>query len=140
MPGKISAIDRRYVFGLERMKVSRVIPIKEVTTESLHPIHRTKRFFEAVDGRRHTDPAEIPRGKDREKIKAYICRRGPVSHDRLGILLKIVRRKHMVLRRDKRFKEVPSLSRSEAQDFRLRIRQRALIGARRLAYPPCNCR
>ena len=63
MPGKISAVDRRYVFWLERMKITRVIPIEEMTAESLQPIHRAKRFFQSVDGRRDAEPAKISRGK-----------------------------------------------------------------------------
>ena len=70
MPGKIAAVDRRYVFGLERMKITRVIPIEEVTAESLKSVHCPKRFLQSVDGRHEVKPAEIARGKHREKVEA----------------------------------------------------------------------
>ena len=82
MPGKISAVDRRYVFWLERMKIMRVIPIEEMTAKPLQPVHCPKRFFQSVDGRRDAEPAKISRGKHREKIEAQICRRGAVGEDR----------------------------------------------------------
>ena len=63
MPGKISAVDRRYVFGIERTKIERVIPIEEMTTESFQPRHRAKRFLQPIDGGGDTEPAKIAGGK-----------------------------------------------------------------------------
>src|SRR5487761_2350800 len=113
MTGKISAVDRRHVFRFEWTKITRVIPIKEVSPEPLQSGHRTNRFFQSLNGRRNAEPAEIPRGKHREDIEAQICRRGPVCEHRLGLLLKIVWRKHMVVRRHEGLKEMPSAARCE---------------------------
>ena len=44
----------------------------------------------------------------------------------------------MILRRDECFKEVPGTPRRKAQAFRLRVRQRTLVGAWRPAHPPCD--
>ena len=63
MPRKISAVDRRYVFGIERTKIARVIPIEEMTAESFQPRHRAKRFLQPIDGRRETEPSKIAGGK-----------------------------------------------------------------------------
>ena len=35
MTGEVSTVDRGYVFGIERAEVTRVIPVIEVTTETL---------------------------------------------------------------------------------------------------------
>jgi hypothetical protein len=67
---EIPAVDRRYVFGLKRMKIMGVIPIEEMTAESLQPVHCSKRFFQSIDGRGEAEPAKISRGYDREKIEA----------------------------------------------------------------------
>ncbi len=138
MPSEIPAVDRRYVFWFKRMKIMGVIPIEEMTAESLQPVHCPKRFFQSVDGRGEAEPAKISRGQHREKIEAQICRRGAVGDDWPWILLKIVRRKHMIFRRHERFKEVPGAPRRKAQALRLCVRQRALVGAWRPAHPPCD--
>src|ERR1017187_8564803 len=93
----------------------RVIPIEEVTAESLQPVHCPKRFSYSIDGRGEVDPAKISRGQHREKIEAQICRRGAVGNDRPWVLLKIVRRKHMIFRRHERFKEMQGAPRRKAQ-------------------------
>ncbi len=118
----------------------RVIPIEEMAAEPLQPVHCQKRFFQPVDGRRNAEPAEIARGKNREKIEAEIGRRGAVGQDWPRILLEIVRGKHMIRCRDECFKEMPSAPRREAQAFRVRLRQRPLGGAWRLAHPPRDAR
>ena len=117
-----------------------VIPIEEMTAEPLQTIHCPERFFQSVYGRGDAEPAEVSRGKHREKIEAQIRWRGPMGQHRPGILLKIVRRKHMILRRNECLKELPGLPRCEAQASRLRVRQQALVGAWRPAHPPCDCR
>ena len=134
--GKIPAVDRRYISGIEWTKIARVIPIVEMPAESLQAAHRRKCFFEPIDRRREAQPAEIPRGKHGKKIEAQIGRRGAVRDDRVRILLIVVRRKHVVFRRHECFEEVPSAARREAQAFRLSVRQRAPVGTRRSAHPP----
>ena len=49
MAGKVSTVDRRYVFWLERAKITGIIPIEEMTAESLQLIHCPKRFFQSFD-------------------------------------------------------------------------------------------
>ena len=38
--GEVSTIDRGYVFGIERTEVTRIIPVIEVTAETLEAVHR----------------------------------------------------------------------------------------------------
>ena len=49
MTGEVSTIHRGYVFGIERAEVTRVIPVIEVTTETLEAVHRSERGFEPLD-------------------------------------------------------------------------------------------
>ena len=53
--------------------------------------------------------------KHREKIKTEIGRRRAVGENRLRILLKIIRRKHVVFRRNECLKEMPGAPGGEAQ-------------------------
>ena len=49
MPGEISAVHGGNIFGFERVKIARVIPVVEVSTEQFHLVHRRQSRFEALD-------------------------------------------------------------------------------------------
>ena len=95
--GEVSTIDRGYVLGIKRTEITRIIPVIEVTAETLEAVHRVERGFEPLDGRHRADPAEIVRGDDGEQIESDVGRRGAVGHDRRRHFLKIVGRKGVVL-------------------------------------------
>ena len=76
------------------------------------------------------DPAEVARADRRQEIEAEIGRRGPMRDDRLRVLLEVVRRQHVVRRRDEGLEEAPGAPRDQAQ--------RAGVGSARPARVPAT--
>src|SRR5712691_6267977 len=70
--GEVSTIDRGHVLRVERAEVTRVIPVIEMTTETLKAVHRAERGFEPLDCGQGTEPAEIVRGDGREEIQPEV--------------------------------------------------------------------
>ena len=139
VPGKVSTIDRGYVFRIERTQVTRVIPVVEVAAKTLEAVHSTKRRFQPLDCGHDAEPAEIVRRDGGEQIQADIGRRGAMGHDRCRFFLKIVGRKHVVFRADKGLEESPGPPRGQAQRPSVIFRQRLSPGcARRQADPTCD--
>ena len=68
MTGEVSTVDRGYVFGIERAEVTRVVPVIEMTTETLESVHRSQRGFEPLDCGNGAEPAEIVRSDGGEEI------------------------------------------------------------------------
>ena len=106
--GEVSTIDRGYVFRIERTEVTRIIPVIEVTPETLEAVHGAERRFEPLDCVHRADPPEIVRGDDGEQIQPEVGGRGAMGHDRCRLFLKIVGRKRVVFRADKGLEEPPS--------------------------------
>ena len=96
MTGEIAAVDRGDVGGLERPEVGRVVPVVEMTAIALQPLHGRKRRLDALHRLDRADPAEIAGGHGRQEVEAEVGRRRPLRDDRLGILLEIVGRQHVV--------------------------------------------
>ena len=109
--GEIAAIHRRDVFRLQRAQLVRLIPIVEMATEPLQSFHGCERRLEALQRVERSQPAEITRGDHRYKIQDEICGLRSVSDHRRRSFLKIVRRKHVVIRRDELLEEPPSAAR-----------------------------
>src|SRR6185369_2151892 len=65
--GEVAAVHRRDVAGLERAKVSRVVPVVEVTPMALEAQDGGERGLEAVEHLVGPDPPEVVRGDGREK-------------------------------------------------------------------------
>ena len=107
MTGEVSTVDRGYVFGIERAEVTRVIPVIEVTTETLEAIHRFERGFEPLDCSHGAEPAEIVRSDGGEEIQPEVGGRRAVGHDWCWLFLKIVGRKGVVFWADKGLEEPP---------------------------------
>src|SRR5215471_3140091 len=72
MTGEISTVDRGYVLGIERAEVTRVIPVIEVTTETLEAVHRSERGFEPLDCSHGAEPAKIVRRDGGEEIQPEV--------------------------------------------------------------------
>ena len=111
MTGEVSTIDRGHVFRVERAEVTRVIPVIEMTTETLEAVHRAERGFEPLDCGHGAEPAEIVRGDGGEEIQPEVGGRRAVGHDRCRLFLKIVGRKGVVLGADKGLEESPGPAR-----------------------------
>ena len=109
--GEVSTVDRGYVFRIERAKVARVIPVIEVTTETLEAVHRSERGFEPFDCGHGAEPAEIMRRDGGKEIQPEVGRRRAVGHDRCRLFLEIVGRKGVVFRADKGLEESPGPAR-----------------------------
>ena len=111
MTGEVSTVDRGYVFGIERAEVTRVIPVIEVTTETLEAVHRSERSFEPLDCSHGAEPAEIVRSDGGEEIQPEVGGRRAVGHDWCWLFLEIVGRKGVVFRADKGLEEPPGSAR-----------------------------
>src|SRR5208283_5427230 len=72
MPGEIAAVDCRYVSRLEGPKISRVVPVEEVTANALHATHRGERRLQTIDRLTGSDPTQLTRANDRKQIEADI--------------------------------------------------------------------
>ena len=116
--GKISAVHGGNIFRVEWAQIESVVPIVEMAAEKLHPLHRSQSRFHTLHEIHSAQPTEIPRSNRGEQIKADIRWRGSVCDNRLGIFLKIVRRKPMVFGGNKTFKEVPRPARNQTQFLR----------------------
>ncbi len=108
MAGEVSTIDRGYVFRIERMEVTRIIPVIKVAPKTLEAVHSAKRRFEPLDCGHRTDPPEIVRSDDGEQIQPEVGGRGAMGHDGRRLFLEIVGRKRVVFEADEGFEEAPS--------------------------------
>src|SRR4029453_2875896 len=113
MTGEVSTVDRGYVFGIERAEVTRVIPVIEVTTETLKAVHRSERGFEPLDCRHGAEPGENVRSDGREEIQPEVGGRRAVGHDWCRLFLKIIGRKGVVFWANKGLEEPPGPARGE---------------------------
>ena len=112
MPGEISAVHGGNVLGLERVKVTRVVPVVEMSAEQFHLAHGCQRSFKALNRFQCADPSEVARANRGKKIETDICRRSSVSDNGLGRFLKVVGRERVVLVGNESLKEVPSPARN----------------------------
>src|SRR5207342_3413111 len=90
MTGEVSTVDRGYVFGIERPEVARVVPVIEVTAETLEAVHGSECRFEPLDCGHRAEPAKIVRSDGGEEIQPEVGRRRPVGHHRRWLFLEIV--------------------------------------------------
>ncbi len=108
-----------------------------MTPEALHLVHRLERRFETFDSVDRTQPAEVPRRDDGEKIKPDICGRCAVGENRTWFFLEIVGREHLVRAGDKSLKKAPIAPRNQPQLARVALRNRQVRRCgRRDADPP----
>ena len=80
MPGEIPAVHGGNVLGFERVKITCVIPVVEVSAEQFHLVQGRQRGFEALDSFQCADPSEVSRSKpwkeDRAQyLSARFCER-----------------------------------------------------------------
>ena len=81
--------------------------------------HGRERRLQPLDGLARPDPAEVARARHRQQIEADIGRRCAMRHHRRRVFLEIVRRQHVVGRRDEGFEEAPGPPRDQAQALRV---------------------
>ncbi len=113
--GEISAVHGGDVFRFQRAQVARSIPIVEMPSEALERAHRPKGRLEPLHGLERAEPPEIASRDQRQEINPDIRRRCPVSQDWIRILLKIVRREHMIFRGHEGLEETPRAPRDQPQ-------------------------
>ncbi len=65
MAGEIAAIDRRDVFRVERAEIACIVPVVEVTAETLESFHRSQGRLQPLDHIERADPAEVAGGDHR---------------------------------------------------------------------------
>ena len=126
MPGEIPAVNGGNVLGLERVKITRVIPVVEVSAEQFHLAHGRQRSFQPLHRVQRAQPSEVPRADRGKKIEPDVRGRGSVRDNGLGCFLKIVGRERVVLWGNKNLEEAPRAARNQAESLRVRQRQRAL--------------
>ena len=124
VPGEIAAVDRGNVPRLQGTKVSRIVPVEQVTAQALHAAHGCERRLQAIDRLARSDPAELTRASDREQIEPDIGRRGSVRDRGRGIVLEIVGRKRIVGGGDESFEEAPGAARGPSQRLSVRVGHR----------------
>ena len=115
MTSEITAIDGGHIFRVERAQIARRIPVIEMTTKTLQAIQGVERGFEPFDNRQGAKPAKIMGGNSREEIESDVRRGRAVSHNRCGLFLKIVRRKHVVFWPHESLEKAPRPARSQSQ-------------------------
>ena len=111
MTGEVSTVHRGYVLGIERAEVTRVIPVIEVTTETLEAVHRSERGFEPLDCSHGAEPAEIVRRDGGEEIQPEVGGRRAVGHHWCRFFLEVIGRKGVVFWADKGLEEPPGSAR-----------------------------
>ena len=124
MSGQIAAIDRGYVLRIERTQVARIIPIVQVAAILSHASHGSQGRFQPIYGLGGSDPGEVPRACDRQKVKADIGWGGPVGHHRLRRFLEVVWRQGIFGGRDEVLEEAPCPSGDQSQRPGVRLGQR----------------
>ena len=140
MPGKVSAVHRRYIVRRQRLQRLRVVPVVEmplVPFQGLHRVHRIRRAHDKLAGR---DVAEVVGRQIREQRKSHVRRRRPMRDARDRVFLEVVRRKPLVVRPDEALEERPCPARELAHEDRLSHRQPCFAAGERPADPPCDTR
>ena len=122
MSGEIPAIDGGDIFRVQRTQLACVVPIVKMSAVTLEALHRPERRLQPVHGIMRSQPAKVARRDDRQKVESDVRRRCPVGDHRFGIFLEIVRRKRVILRCDKRFKETPRSTCGQAKRSRVGVR------------------
>src|ERR1700733_4926961 len=107
MPGDISAIDGGDVLGIQRMKIAGVVPVEQVAVELFEFSDGVKRSLDALCRLCRSHPCKVAGRQGRKKVETDVGRRSAMSHDGLGVFLKIVWWQEMLLRRDKGLEEAP---------------------------------
>ncbi len=138
--GQIAAVDRGYILRFERSQVARVIPVVEVAAKSLQALHGRQCCFQALDAFQRSDPAEVASADGAQQIQAHIRRRSTMCHDRLRILLKVIRRQHVIGGADERFEVSPGATRDQAQPQTVGGGGRQATGDRRRFADPSRDR
>ena len=118
MARKIAAVNRGDVPRIKRAKVKRIIPVVEVATESLQPVHCRESGIQSLCRFMCARPAEILRGDRGQEVQAEIRGRSPMGYCRGRFLLnflKIVRWQHVFRCGDKRIEKPPGAAGDEPQ-------------------------
>ena len=126
--GQVAAVDDGDVGRIERAQIARVVPVVEMAAKPREPAHGRQRRLQPFNRFGRSDPAEIAGARHREQIEAEIGRRGPVGERRGRVLLEIVRRQHVVGRRDEGLEEPPGPPRDQPQRLGVRGRHRHPAG------------
>src|SRR5579864_6832756 len=111
MSSQITAIDRGDVSRIQRTKIPGIIPIVEMAAEALQATHRRERCFQPLNGLVRPHPSEVAGAYRGEKVEAEIGRRGPAGEYGPWVFLEIVRRQHVVRRRDEGLEVAPRTAR-----------------------------
>ena len=98
---QVPAVDRGHILRIERTQVTCIVPIEEVAAVLRQPSHGRERRLQPLHGLEGPDPSEVPRARYRQQIEADIGRRCAMGYHRLRSFLEIVRRQHVVGRRDR---------------------------------------
>ena len=139
--GQIAAVDGRHIERVQRRQRPGFVPVVEMAAIGLQLLDRGDGGFQPLGRVGEPDPAEIARRQDRQQVDADIGRRGARRHDRRRDLLEIVRRQHVVLRRDEGLEIEPGAASDGAQLGLVGLRDdQPVFGLRRAADQPCESR
>src|SRR4051812_43866380 len=95
MAGEVTAVDCRYVGGLQHTQLVEVVPVEEMTVEPTHALQRTEYPLEPIDHLRACDKPEIGGANRRQQLQSDVRRRGATRYDWLWIFLEVVGREPM---------------------------------------------
>ena len=139
MRRQIAAVHGRDVARVEGTKIPRVVPVVEMTAKALQAAHRRERRFQSLDGLQRAGPAEVAGADRRQQVQAEIGGRGAMGQNRPRVLLKVVRRQHVVVRSNERLEVAPGAPRDQSQGAGIRVAERqATLDERRAADPNGN--
>ena len=119
MSGKIAAVHRRHVPGIEGSAIRGVVPVQEMAAEALETAHRLDGGLEALDGLERPDPAKVVRGHRGQEIEAQVGGRCPVRHHGARVFLEVVRRERVVLGADERGEKAPGPAGNQSERPRI---------------------
>ena len=139
MRRQIAAVHGGDVARVQRAKIPRVVPVVEMTAKPLQAAHRRERRFQSLDGLQRAGPAKVAGADRRQQVQAEIGGRGAMGQNRPRVLLEVVRRQHVVVRRNERLEVAPGAPRDQSQGACVRVGERqATLEGRRAADPDGN--
>src|SRR5579864_489944 len=115
MRRQVAAVHGRDVARLQRTQVACVVPVVEMTAMLLKTPHRRDSRFQPLQGLARSYPAEVAGTNGGKQIQAEVGGGGSMRQDRSRIFLEVIRRQHLVIRRNKRLEVAPGAAGDQSQ-------------------------
>ena len=130
---QVAAVDRGDVGRLERRERLGVVPVEQVSFESLEAFDGRQRRVDARDQAVEIDEAQVVGGYDGEQSHRDVGRRRAMRHAHVGRHLDVVRRQRVIARSHERIEVAPGVERDRPQVRAVRVAERLALGHHRPA-------